>query len=282
LVVLDPVSGEAEAIALPVDPAAVSIHPDESSAAVAHDGYMSIVDLEPLQLVDTLEVTADLFDVVLAANGYAYGTAGSPSQWQYLHSLELATGEENTASIRSRDSIIRLHPAGDRIYSTSRGITPGDVERFDIVDGIAQRAYDSPYHGDYDMGLDLWLSEDGARIFTASGTILRTSNVRMDDIVYEGALATDLIQSLDHSAAAGLIALVSRYNEELLLFDDALFELVDARPLPTVVVGSQTYATTGRFVFFSADGASVHVIAKAEDAPVVHNEVIVSYEVAGP
>lgn len=281
LITLDPSSGEAEEVRLPLDPSAVSIHPDGATAAVGHDALVSLIELDPPQLVDMLPVSADLADVVLASNGYVYGTPASPSDWRDLHSLHVGTGEETSSYGSGRDTVIRLHSAGDRLYATTRGISPGDIERYDISLGRAIRSYDSPYHGDYDMGFDFWLSDDGARIFAASGSIFRTADVRMGDIAYEAALEGDVLaQYLDHSSAAGSIAVVTRYGSELLIYDDALFQLQDARPLPTVTVSGRSYATTGRFVFFSTDGSTIHVIARAEGAPIAHTDLLITFQLA--
>jgi hypothetical protein len=281
LIALDPLSGalDAVAVALPLDPSSVSVHPDGASAAVGYDGFVSLVDLDPSQLIGTFPVTVDVFDVVLAGNGYAYATSASPSDWWGLHALHWATGQETWSTSAHRDTAARLHPAGDRIYGAERGVSPEDIKRFGIAAGTIGPSYGSPYHGDYEMCGDLWFSEDGARIFTACGNIFVASNIRGDDMTYLGALdGTIWAQYLDHSAAAGLLAVVTRAGGELLLFDDALLTVVAALPLPSVTVSGRTYPTTGRFAFFSADGSAVHVIAQAAGAPIVHKEVLVTFE----
>ena len=68
-----------------------------------------------------------------------------------------------------------LHPSGDYIYGADQGIFPSDIEKYDIRSGNLIYLYDSPYHGDYAMGGNLWISEDGLRIFTALGNVFRSS-----------------------------------------------------------------------------------------------------------
>jgi hypothetical protein len=59
LIVLDPESGEPRVLALSAAPAALSLHPDGRSVAIAHDHAISIVQLDPLQMLDSIPNSLD-------------------------------------------------------------------------------------------------------------------------------------------------------------------------------------------------------------------------------
>ena len=71
--------------------------------------------------------------------------------------ISLATGEETTSSGYSiyAGTVAKLHPGGKAMYGADNGISPSDIEKYDIQSGTASVLYDSPYHGDYAMCGDL-------------------------------------------------------------------------------------------------------------------------------
>ena len=91
----------------------------------------------------------------------------------------------------------RLHPSGKFIYGADNGLSPSDIEKYDIQNGVANMLYDSPYHGDYPMNGNLWFSEDGNRIFTRGKTVLKTSEFKSTDMYYNGTLNTDSNENME-------------------------------------------------------------------------------------
>ncbi|MGB7931203.1 MAG: hypothetical protein WCH04_03110, partial [Gammaproteobacteria bacterium] len=177
--VLDPVSGSDVSVALPLSPTSVSIGPDGQFAAVGHDGYFSYIDLSQGQLLSTYSVSTDVLDIVLAGNGYVYAFPRQ-DQWENIRCIELATGNEtlHTGNFVYAGTLARLHPNGTDIYGADNGLSPSDIEKYSIAGGTAQYLYDSPYHGTYAMGGELWFTEDGSRIFTRSGNVFRSSSAQ--------------------------------------------------------------------------------------------------------
>src|SRR5262249_25242303 len=72
VVALDPESGDFSEVQLPLTPLAVSLGPDGKSAAVAHNGLVSLVELDPPRLVKTISMSFNPSDIILADNGYSY------------------------------------------------------------------------------------------------------------------------------------------------------------------------------------------------------------------
>jgi hypothetical protein len=272
--VYDPVAEQNSAVNLPLTPSSVSVSPDGLYAAVGHNGYVSYVDLTTPSLVDTIPSTADVSDVVLAGNGYIYAFPRI-DQWETIRCINIATGQETTStgySIRAGTKA-KLHPSGDSMYGADNGLSPSDIEKYDIAGGTAALLYDSPYHGDYSMCGDLWMSEDGLRIFTRCGNVFRASAVRAEDMTYNGSLeGLSLVRHLDHSAAIGNVVAVpdnSRWGNEfsdteIQIFGYDYLTFKERIPLPHFVISGDAYAGRGRFVFHNRDGSRYFVVVQAD------------------
>ena len=187
--IYDPITENDVTVDLPLPPNCVSVGPNGIYAAVGHDAFISYVNLQNATVEKMLDVSADVFDIVLAGNGYVYAMPRR-DQWENIRCIEIA---KNIETLHSGNSVyagtqMKLHPAGKAIYGADNGISPSDIEKYSIENGTAKYLYDSPYHGDYSMGGDLWISEDGLRIFTKSGNAFKSSEVQDQDMKYNGSL----------------------------------------------------------------------------------------------
>lgn len=254
--VLDVFTGSVTSVPLASVPTSVGVRPDGAFAAVGHDGSITLVDLRTRTVVRQYPVPADLLDIVLPMNGWAYGFPRS-DQWTSIQNLDLATGNVNTQTNHPgiyAGTYARLHPSGTSIYGSQTQLSPADHERFDISKGVAVRLYDSRYHGDYPMGGDAWISEDGSRLFNRWAHVFRLSPNQRDDLVYAGRLSglTDVRWVADAPAMLRVLALVNApaawqaqinsYNRDNLNFNGAV-------PLPRFPNGATTALAQGRFVF---------------------------------
>ena len=274
---IDARQGDETSLLLDRDPTAVSLSPDGLHAAVGHTGRLSVVDLSSLTITAHHTVSADVFDIVHAGNGYAYAFPES-DQWVTIRSVELATGVESSSmglTIWERTKA-KLHPAGLSVYGAINGLSPDDLERYDVSQGPASYAYDSAYHGDYDICGDLWFSASGDLIFTRCGNIFVTSNQQQQDMVYDGSIGVDPITHLSHAPLRGEVALIPSlpvFDEQgdedtvLRLFAaDSLTQRAALR-LPCIAAATEV-AGHGRFVFPLADGSGYAVILEPEEASV--------------
>lgn len=288
--VIEPRTGAETTVALPLGPGTVSVSPDGRRAAVAYDGFVSEVDLETPALLATHSVPAPGGDVVYAANGFAY-VFPRTGQWTDIEGVELATGRLVTGTGRSiyGGTQGKLRPDGRVMYGADRGLSPADLERYSIAaDGTPELVYDSPYHGDYGIGGDLWLSEDGRRIFTRAGTVFRTSDVQAEDMTYAGRLEGVTPLHVDHHAATGRIAAAPaglgyqavRYAV-VELFDDEYLAHVERKALPPVVLGDREHELFGRMTFFSSAGDALFVLAEPAPASGLLEDVVVTFDLSG-
>jgi K319L-like, PKD domain len=278
--VLDPLSGADVIVPLPMPPTSVSVGPDGQFAAVGHDGYFSYIDLSQGQLLSAYSVSTDVLDIVLAGNGYVYAFPRQ-DQWENIRCIELATGNEtlHTGNSVYAGTLARLHPDGTAIYGADNGLSPSDIEKYSIAGGTAQYLYDSPYHGTYPMGGELWFTEDGSRIITRNGGVYKTSPVQAQDMVYNGSLpGINRVISVSHTFEAGELVVIPDGDDTLLAFlEDQFLTATRTLGLPLVDVGGQSYATHGRFVFYNDSGVFLYAIARIDDSAGLNDDVVVAY-----
>jgi DNA-binding beta-propeller fold protein YncE len=88
-------------------------------------GDIAVYDAQTLQLLKSIPVKVDPFDIEVDANGMLYVSSGS-GQWTYLQSYSAATGELlSTASGLREQSLIRLNPSATKIYALTTLENPG-------------------------------------------------------------------------------------------------------------------------------------------------------------
>jgi len=271
---VDPVAETVESVALSLAPTSVSVAPDGTHAAVGHNGYVSYVHLSPAPVAveKVIATTADVFDVVLAGNGYAYAFPRI-DQWETIRCLRISDGAETLStglSIRA-GTRAKLHPGGAAIYGADNGLSPSDIEKYLLGSGTAAYAYDSPYHGDYAMCGNLWISEDGLRIFTACGNTFHANTTQGttagSDMTFAGVLeSTTSVKWVDHSVAAGEVIAIPGADTTMVAYDDAFLTQTSTTAFPLVGVAGTGYAAHGRWAFFSGDAAARYALVAVDAA----------------
>lgn len=269
--IIDLITGTTGSVALQLPPAAVAVRPDGAFAAVAHNGHISYVDLQTRAVTRMYAVSADIEDIVLADNGWVYAFP-RVDQWETIRSIELATGTEHTNSGTIRaGTLVALHPSGDYIYGADNGLSPSDFEKYDIRSGPAQVMYDSPYHGHYAFSGNVWISEDGHRLFARSGNVFRSSTVRAEDMLYAGSLSgMSWVKSASDSDQLGRVVALpasswgSTPASEIRVYDQAVLDFRGTVQLPGFPRPGGTVPSLGHFIFAARDGKDVYVLVQAD------------------
>lgn len=271
---LDPETRTAESVLLPNPAAAcVAVRGDGAYAAVGQNGFITYVDLSAMSVVETYSTSADVYDVVLPDNGFVYAFPRE-DQWVSVHCIELSTGLETLHSGRqiTERSVGRFHPSG--FLYTLNYSNPSDFEKLDIQAGTATYLYDGPYHGDYPLGSDFVISEDGTRIVSAAGTVFHASTDAAD-LTYAGQLdGMAPGRWVEHSSAAGRmfgIRLTNNYpfyEPAIRVYDSGTFAFKGTVPLPPFLLpngsGGGTLADSeGRFVFCNDAGTRLYTLMRA-------------------
>ena len=269
--IIDPETKVVQTIDLAQVPNAVAVQPDGQFAAVGHNGWISYVDLTTRTVQRVYAVTTDVVDIVLPGNGWVHAFPRT-DQWETIRSIALANGAETRNGTIRAGTLVRLHPSGRYIYGADNGLSPSDFEKYDIRNGAATVMYDSPYHGDYSFGGNVWISEDGLRLFARSGNAFRSSEVRAEDMLYAGNLSgMSVVQWVVQSTGAGRVFALpgTSFNStaaaELRIYDSAFLAFRGTVPLPQFIApGVGAFRSHGRFVFTNAAGTRVYVVLQAD------------------
>jgi len=285
VMIVDPYTLETTPIELPLAGSSISVSPDGKQAAVAHNGYVSIVNLEEAALEKTITTSTVAGDVMMGGNGFAYVLPES-DQWVAIHSIDIEAevdlGDDNVWSIYA-GTLGKLHPSGQAAYGITVGLSPTDIESYDISNGVVGTVTGSQYHGDYPMCGDIWISKDGLRIFTGCGTAFRASPGNDDDMTYNGALEEQDSPEQFYYRRYDYIA-HDAFNEKVYaLFSDSdafstpekrvvtlrtydyeFLSFEGDRAVPCLGTGGVDHALQGRFVFPATNGESIVVLGRAE------------------
>ena len=272
----------------------VGVSPDGMFAAVGHSGAISHVDLVNVAVLKKLDVSTDVLDIVLAGNGYVYAYPRT-DQWQRVRSVRIDTNTEtlHTGNLIYAGSLARIHPGGAWIYDANNGLSPSDIEKIGISGGTAVYAYDSPYHGDYSMCGNLWISENGTRIYTKCGNVFRSTADRATDMTYVGRFDNESsIRWASQSDAFGSIAVVPsisstyptppRTDQEIHYYSPDFLQFQGKMVLPAFRVENNTWQSRGRWHFFSADGLKQHIVVQSDpESGMLYDFGVVTVDCAG-
>lgn len=286
-------TANSESISLLYTPTCISISQDGETAVVGHDGHITYVNLKTKSIIKTYDVSCYALDIVLANNKWAY-VFPKENQWTYIRCInmntlvaneELSTGSQIYAGTKAK-----LHPSGKFIYGANNGLSPSDIEKYDIQNGVATKIYDSPYHGDYPMNGNLWFSEDGVRIFTRGRTVLKTSEIKSQDMIYNGKINTDSntnIEWLDYSGEKSNLYVILNtgdvwsltrspyiyiYNSTNLTFKNK-FEL-EKYQVQNNTGGATYYDAEPYYVFSNSTGNNIFILTKAKGSGLVNEWAI--------
>src|SRR5690606_30401717 len=169
-------------------------------------------------------------------------------------------------------------------------ISPADIRKFDIRNGVAEAMYDSRYHGDFAMGGNHWYSASGDRIYTARGTVFNSTTAQPTDIEYLTSFSgTSQVAWASHSAEVRRVAVVARSDwwsepsaDTLRIYTDTFLNYLGSLTLPLIPrAGESPVAANGLLTFFSADGQTLYVLLRAPDAAgLILNSALTAYSFA--
>lgn len=276
---LDPFTNSFESIVLNVRPTCVSVSQDGSHAVVGHNGSFTYVNLITMEIENNFPLTIDVYDIIIAPNNWVYAT--SNSGYDKIKCINLANGQEVENTYDYHGNVgqytkIKLHPSGDYIYSPSNNLTPERLSKYDIREGLIDFLYSTSIaNNDYEIGGDIWISEDGSKAFTKSRNVFALSENQDDDMVYDGMLyGDDKIQTLDYSVNANRIYVIldtpinsptyspsnKIHRHGVNYFFMTEFEIPDY----AVAVSDELffYTARGHFGFFNSDGTKFFTIVK--------------------
>ncbi len=261
---------------------AVSVAPDGETAAIAHDGWISHVDLSAASVIDSVAVPANLSDVVIDGNNNAYGFPAT-GQWVSIYNVNLVNKNiTQTGTIRHR-TVARLHPSGQKMYGADNGISPSDLERYTISGGQVSEIYDSPYHGDYPFCGDLWMGPDGGTILSRCKVIVRASDNRSTDLTYVSQLDNGIgsiswADASDFSRRWYTIGYgATEGSENINVYDADNFQLINTLEFPDSNLGGSGKWFT-KFIFADDDSDILKILAVDDAVSPTESVLLTVYE----
>lgn len=202
-------------------PESVAITPDASMLYVSlltrehdsywwnedgHQGYIAEFDLSSQTLYNTLFINEDPYDILGTSNGLIIVSGGS-GQWTYIRAYAAIDGTElgNYGNIRQM-SHIALHPSEQFIYTADQDVSPSDIFRYDLSpDGTIGYAGDSPYHGDYWMGGNVWANPLGDSLVTRGGGVFSAGQPIGSDMVHITDLSSAMVSDVSFDTTQRVI-----------------------------------------------------------------------------
>ncbi|MFZ5442266.1 MAG: PKD domain-containing protein [Myxococcota bacterium] len=236
-------TGQEQSVPVSRAPRALAFTLDGTKLVVGQDAQLQVISLVGTPAVTATWPISVNVAALTASDTHAYfvDTTERDVGW-----LRLDSGETGSRYFFYSVGGLRMHPSARRFYAGNRGVSPDDVLRFSIGDGgVVSDTADSRYHGDYPTCGDAWLTRDGALLVSACGVVFRTAELRVDDLVYGGALPMTRLESLDESRDAsrwfGLAQPTGSFPDYLpgapsfLTFDRTTLRQLSARSLPNRV-----------------------------------------------
>ncbi len=144
------------------------------------EGYIAVFDLEQQARVRTLPVNTDPYDLVVTSGGKLIVASGS-GQWTDIVAYDTETGSELGRSGTYQGSRLSLHPDENWVFAANNGLSPSDIEKYDIGDTGITSLGDSPYHGDHRMYGNVWATPDGTHLITRGGDVFLAGDMTFVD-----------------------------------------------------------------------------------------------------
>ena len=291
LLIADMRLGIVDRVVLPEIGRFVTLSPDGRRAAITHDAYATVVDLETRRVIGRYGV-GRVMRVALSDAGWLYGFP--LPQWDQIRSINIWTGEQTKAAWLTYGSIGKVHPGSSYVFA----VNGWSLERWDVRQGPARFLGELTGYANGGEG-DFWFDETGSRIITAARSVFNV--LPGAGIEFAGQLPGSLVVgAFDHSSSANRYYMVTMpylaiYNStwpyrgdatEISVVDAGSFTVVGTLSIPTfdvTVAGWTTHhPASGRFVFASASGARVYAVVQAPaSAGLVDDWAIATFDVGG-
>jgi hypothetical protein len=278
-----PSTDQIESISLNYPPICLSLSSDGNYAVVGHDAHLTYVNVTNKQVIKTCDVSCNPCDIVLGNNNWAYVFPKS-DQWTRIRCINLVSGTEvlHQGYDIYAGTLGKMQPSGKYIYGADNGLSPDNLEKYDIRADTLKYMYKSPYWGDYPINGNFWFSEDGTRIFTQGRSVFKTSEIQSQDMIYNGMInfegnstSYNNIQSLDNSTAASNLYILFKsadwegpnlpyvyiHNATNLVFKNKI--ALEQYLVPDGHGSGKYYNAEPYFVFSNTDGTKIVAITKA-------------------
>jgi len=182
LLFIDPETGDKTELLLNKEPLCLRITPKLKKAAVGHDGYYSIIDLDSEQLLHHHSVPLRITGMILGTENWAYASGWGES---YIYNLYLPDSSHTLNNYPSGSSLaFKVHPEENYMYATQTNSGSGGLTKYNISNGFAEEMYDAIIHYPAYTGRNFWFTDDTQYIFTCGSGLYSNSAYPDNDLKY--------------------------------------------------------------------------------------------------
>lgn len=237
----------------------VRLSPDGKSlvALTTTKTASKLLVLDPVTLQSRREIPLEKPGYDLAvANDLAY-VSGNDDDWSEVRVFALASGKlvNRHAGVWTQ-SLIELASDGKRLYHSSQGVTPGSLEALYLGDRPEQNAATAKagQPGRQPLGGEFFVSPDGSLLLFRSGTVLRLSPDRDQDMRFQGALEPFVHATFD--AERKLLLVLSR-EQTLDVYSYPDLKLRASKRLDLIATRAVVSPATGKLLIAGVDPRTV-------------------------
>lgn len=293
-------TGRSRSLALTSRPTSLALEPGGLRAVVGHDAALSLVSLLSPDSGESMslrryEVPTQIGSLIFAPGDQVFAFNAAES-WEPMRRLDLVTGSITEVidavgfgGLYGRVNAA-LHPNGKRLYVAPTQLSPSDLFISDLTGPTPTPLRASRHRGQYPICGNAWFPVSGARLISACGVTLLSSDDPEMDLVYSGTLPLyrGELQPFDSeivslSKAPGLATFTTleslRYGcspqamtrgpcfSRLSLYDENSLERLGTYALPVVTTNTGAFKQDARFVIHRSNGKVVMVneLASAPD-----------------
>jgi glucan-binding YG repeat protein len=167
-------------------------------------GAIAEVDTENFTVTSILDINEDPYDIAVDQNGFIYVSPGSNQHgnlkvYSMKDKIEITQNMDKTAMYESTD--IRYNAETSKIYAINTHSSPTLITAYEVVNGVIQNKYNSPYSNDYFIRDFAKFSFDGLKMYNTSGNVFDLAAKQSGDMIYSftfGKRYTDFEFSLQH------------------------------------------------------------------------------------
>ncbi|NVJ49124.1 MAG: hypothetical protein HWE11_01980 [Gammaproteobacteria bacterium] len=255
---------------LVLPPTSVSVSPNGLVAAVSHDSEITVVDVANQSISKVISVSAPINDLAVSDNGLIYALSSVEFG---IRTIDIALAQEVDLAYNATNEIrpgssIRLNPFSQEVIIA---YAQPKLEKYTVSGSYPRNPIAYPYTGSpYPTCGNLWLSADGARVYTQCSNIFLSNN-----LVYDGSFGElSAVNHATHSLTNEEVAVIPSGSKdtELQIYTDALFTFKEAIALPKFLYNGGVFDGHGKFVFYNTNEDQFYVIMQADESSAMVND----------
>jgi WD40 repeat protein len=187
---------ESDVIALSAD--------GKTLVARAGRGNTTLRVIDPLSLKIKASYRLDLssYDLTVRDDGVVFLT-GNDAEWSQITLVEASSGKQLGAwSGVWGKALVRLTTDGRRLYASSQGVVPGTLDAFVVPLKLTDRptTYRAPDPDKFALGGGFILTPDGRYLINKTGTVLRLSADRDEDLRFHARIEPHLSATIEEAS----------------------------------------------------------------------------------